>query len=51
MVKEIILSIDGEIGEYICLICFFFKVDIILLGSKSYDYFEEVFIVSGCLYD
>lgn len=51
MAEEITLSIDGETGEYTCLTRFFPKADTTPLGSKSHDYPEEVFIVSGRLYD
>jgi hypothetical protein len=51
MAEEITLSIDGETGEYTRLTRFFPKADTTPLGSKSHDYPEEVFIVSGRLYD
>jgi hypothetical protein len=50
-VEELTLSIDGETGEYTRLTKFYPGADTTPLGEKSHDYPEEVFIVSGRLYD
>lgn len=51
MVEELTLSIDRETGEYTCLTRFYPGADTTPFGEKSHDYPEEVFIVSGRLYD
>ena len=48
---ELTLSIDEETGEYTRLTRFFPGADTSAFGGKSHDYPEEVFIVSGRLYD
>jgi len=49
--EEITLSIDSDSGEYTRLTRFFSNTDTIALGGKSHAYPEEIFIVSGRLYD
>lgn len=49
--EELTLSIDAETGEYTRLTRFFPGADTTEFGGKSHDYPEEVFIVSGRLYD
>lgn len=51
MAEELTLSIDSESGEYTRLTRFFPKADTTLFGGKSHEYPEEIFIVSGRLYD
>ncbi len=49
--EELTLSIDLETGEYTKLTRFFPSADTSKFGAKSHSYPEEVFIVSGRLYD
>lgn len=49
--EELTLSIDQESGEYTRLTRFFAGADTVAFGGKSHNYPEEVFIVSGRLYD
>ena len=49
--EELILNIDSESGEYTRLTRFFPGSDTSAFGGKSHNYPEEVFIISGCLYD
>ena len=49
--EELTLSIDQETGEYTRLTRFHAGADTGPLGGKSHDYPEEIFIVSGRLYD
>lgn len=49
--EELTLSIDRETGEYTRLTRFHPGADTSHFGGKSHDYPEEVFIVSGRLYD
>lgn len=51
LAEELTLSIDEETGEYTRLTRFFPGADTIHFGGKSHTYPEEVFIVSGRLYD
>lgn len=51
MVEELTLSIDPETGEYTRLTRFLPGADTSAFGGKSHPYPEEVFIVSGRLYD
>ena len=51
MVEELTLSIDPTTGEYTRLTRFQAGADTTAFGGKSHDYPEEVFIVSGRLYD
>ncbi len=48
---ELTLSIDPMTGEYTRLTRFLPGADTALLGGKTYAYPDEVFIVSGRLYD
>ncbi|MGB2833458.1 MAG: cupin domain-containing protein [Methylotenera sp.] len=50
-VEELTLSIDPNTGEYTRLTRFFAGADTASLGGKSHLYPEEIFIVSGRLYD
>jgi ChrR Cupin-like domain len=49
--EELTLSIDPDSGEYTRLTRFLPGADTTAFGGKSHDYPEEVFIVSGRLYD
>jgi len=49
--EELTLSIDEETGEYTRLTRFHPGADTTAFGGKSHAYPEEVFIVSGRLYD
>ena len=49
--EELTLSIDHETGEYTRLTRFFPGADTAAFGGRSHEYPEEIFIVSGCLYD
>jgi ChrR Cupin-like domain len=49
--EELTLSIDAVSGEYTRLTRFHPGADTTAYGPKSHDYPEEVFIVSGRLYD
>lgn len=49
--EELTLSIDEETGEYTRLTRFHPGADTTPFGGKSHTYPEEVFIVSGRLYD
>ncbi len=51
MAEELTLSIDPESGEYTRLTRFFPGADTTKFGGKSHPYPEEIFIVSGRLYD
>lgn len=51
MAEELTLSIDPGSGEYTRLTRFFPGADTTKFGGKSHPYPEEVFIVSGRLYD
>ena len=49
--EELTLSIDPDTGEYTRLTRFHPGADTTPFGGKSHTYPEEVFIVSGRLYD
>jgi len=49
--EELTLSIDTSTGEYTRLTRFHAGADTTSFGSKSHEYPEEIFIVSGRLYD
>ena len=51
MAEELTLSIDVETGEYTRLTRFHPGTDTTPFGGKSHPYPEEIFIVSGRLYD
>jgi len=51
MAEELTLSMDDESGEYTRLTRFFSGADTTPFGGKSHVYPEEIFIVSGRLYD
>ena len=51
MAEELTLSIDNETGEYTRLTRFHPGADTASFGSKSHEYPEEIFVVSGRLYD
>ena len=51
MAEELTLSIDEETGEYTRLTRFHPGADTTPFGRKGHDYPEEIFIVSGTLYD
>lgn len=49
--EELTLSIDNGTGEYTRLTRFHPGADTTPFGGKSHEYPEEIFIVSGRLYD
>lgn len=49
--EELTLSIDAETGEYTRLTRFLPGADTSAFGAKSHDYPEEIFVISGRLYD
>lgn len=49
--EELTLSIDESTGEYTRLTRFYPGADTSAFGGKSHGYPEEVFVVSGRLYD
>jgi ChrR-like protein with cupin domain len=49
--EELTLSDDAATGEYTRLTRFLPNADTAPFGAKSHDYPEEVFVVSGRLYD
>ena len=49
--EELTLSIDPDTGEYTRLTRFLPGADTTAFGGKSHAYPEEIFIVSGRLYD
>ena len=51
MAEELTLSVDERTGEYTRLTRFHAGADTAAFGGKSHPYPEEVFIVSGRLYD
>ena len=51
MAQELTLSIDETTGEYTRLTRFAPGADTFQFGGKFHDYPEEIFIVSGRLYD
>lgn len=51
MAEELTLSIDPVSGEYTRLTRFYAGADTTPLGGKSHNYPEEVFVVSGRLFD
>jgi ChrR Cupin-like domain len=51
LAEELTLSIDAETGEYTRLTRFFPGADTTPFGGKCHEYPEEIFIVSGRLYD
>lgn len=51
MAEQVTLSLDPETGEYTRLTRFHPGADTTPFGGKSHAYPEEVFIVSGRLYD
>lgn len=51
MAEELTLSIDSQTGEYTRLTRFLPGADTSRFGGKAHPYPEEVFIVSGRLYD
>lgn len=51
MAEELTLSIDEITGEYTRLTRFFAGADTSHMGGKYHSYPEEVFIVSGRVYD
>ena len=49
--EELTLSIDEETGEYTRLTRFHPGADTTPFGGKSHEYPEEIFVISGRLYD
>jgi len=51
LAEETTLSIDPQTGEYTRLTRFLPGADTSHLGGKSHEYPEEIFVVSGSVYD
>lgn len=51
MAEELTLSIDEASGEYTRLTRFLAGADTTPFGPKSHEYPEEIFVISGRLYD
>jgi hypothetical protein len=51
LAEEVTLSLDPESQEYTRLTRFSLGADTAAFGGKSHDYPEEIFVVSGRLYD
>jgi quercetin dioxygenase-like cupin family protein len=51
MLEELTLSIDAESGDYTRLTRFKAGANTAAFGSKSHDYPEEIYVISGRLYD
>jgi len=51
MAEELTLSIDEDTGEYTRLTRFYPGADTTSFGSKSHPYPEEIFVISGRVYD
>jgi len=51
MLEELTLSIDTESGDYTRLTRFKARANTKALGGKSHNYPEEIYIISGRLYD
>ncbi len=51
MAEELTLSLDPVMGAYTRLTRFFPGADTTPFGGKSHQYPEEIFIVSGRVYD
>ena len=49
--EELTLSIDAKTGEYTRLTRFHPGADTTPFGAKSHEYPEEIYVVSGRLYD
>lgn len=51
MMEHITLAMDAETGDYTRLTRFKAGADTRAFGGKSHDYPEEIYIISGRLYD
>ncbi len=51
MLEQLTLALDEETGDYTRLTRFKAGADTTALGGKSHDYPEEIYIISGRLYD
>lgn len=51
MIEQLTLAIDEESGDYTRLTRFKAGADTKAFGGKVHDYPEEIFVVSGSLYD
>ena len=51
MLEQLTLAIDSKTGDYTRLTHFKAGADTKELGGKSHDYPEEIFLISGSLYD
>lgn len=51
LIEELTLAMDPETGDYTRLTRFKSGADTTHFGGKSHDYPEEIYIVSGRLYD
>lgn len=50
-IKQLTIAEDKESGDYTRLTLFKDGYDTTVFGAKSHDYPEEIFVVSGRLYD
>ncbi len=51
MLEQLTISIDSDTGDYTRLTRFKAGADTTSFGGKSHDYPEEIYIISGRLYD
>lgn len=51
MLEQLTLAIDSSSGDYTRLTRFKAGADTKMFGGKSHDYPEEIYIISGRLYD
>lgn len=51
MIEQLTLAVDAETGDYTRLTRFKAGADTMASGAQVHDYPEEIFIVSGRLYD
>lgn len=51
MIEQLTLAIDEQTGDYTRLTRFKAGADTSDIGAKSHDYPEEIYIISGRLYD
>lgn len=51
MLEQLTLAMDVATGDYTRLTCFKSGADTREFGAKSHDYPEEIYIISGRLYD
>ncbi len=51
MMRQLTLAMDEETGDYTRLTLFKAGADTAAFGAKSHDYPEEIYIISGRVYD